>query len=77
MPDKTKTKSDKAAEAASLLADALNSYGNSPEIEVFCEAVLKQHRTLQQSIFKCMLTMISRWALSLRRSICSGVVSKG
>lgn len=51
-----------AEQAAKNLADSLNSFGNGPEIEIFVETMLKEHRTLQQSSFKAILRLIQRWA---------------
>lgn len=53
---------DNPDQLAELLADVVNSYsfGNKDQ-EKFAEAIMRRHKTLQQSIFGMILTTISKW----------------
>lgn len=53
---------DNPDQLAELLADVVNSYSfDNKDQEKFAEALMRQHKTLQQSIFGMILTTISKW----------------
>ncbi len=51
---------EKARTAARVLSDWVNDMGHKNE--VFVQAVMQEHRTLQQQMFEVMLACIAEWA---------------
>lgn len=62
MTSPQKKGSEEAKRAAQLLSSIVNNFGPEDDIKVFVDEVLKQHRTLQQGIFKVIVTLIVAWA---------------
>jgi hypothetical protein len=58
--DWRKESDDKARAAVQALSDWVNGMGHNNQ--AFVEAVMQEHRTLQQSMFEVMLACMDAWA---------------
>jgi hypothetical protein len=60
--DWRKESEDNARAAAKVLSDWANGMGHSNQ--AFVQAVMQEHRTLQQQMFEVMLACVDAWAKS-------------
>ncbi len=49
-------------EMAEQLSKFVNKLGNNKDEQEFCAALMRQHRTLQQSVFSLMTAAIKEWS---------------
>lgn len=58
--DSWDTREERARAAARVVADAVNEM--SFDVEAFADELLRQHRTIQQNVFRTFLGTIKAWS---------------